>query len=258
MIAHAFGGADWRDALASLRELGLIDEESRLPCDRQVARPPAQPDLTKREREAVALALWDAGDEIGGTLSESYLRIRKVARRLPGDVALRHHGSAPVAVYAASPLTKPAMLAGVRDTAGRVTAIEIVYLDAGGMRARWPRVSRKTVGRMGRGSAVRLDAAGPELLVAEGVVTALSASERLALPAWALLSTGNLRGWWAPETVRRVVIAADRGADGEASAEVLASRLRRAGVRAEVRLPPSPFGDWNDAAIGTTAAGKGR
>lgn len=257
VIVHSFGAADWRDALEELRNLGLVDADGRL-----LSTPPRQrrepPTLTTVEREAAARALWEQGRAIAGTLSETYLRRRRILRPLPEPSALRHHGSVPLAVYSRSRDAKPAMLAAVRDSTGQLTAVEVTYLDAGGARARWPRVSRKTIGRLYAGAAVQLDAAGPELLVAEGVATALSGSELLALPAWALLSTGNLRKWRPPQIVRRVVIAADSGRDGEASAELLASRLRRAGVSAEIRPPPAPFGDWNDAAAGSTAAGKGR
>lgn len=88
------------------------------------------------------------------------------------------------------------------------------------------------------------------MLVGEGCFTTLSASERFSLPAWALLSTRNLRVWRAPAGVRSVLIAGDRGADGEASAAVLRRRLADDGVAAVVELPPLPFEDWNDWAQG--------
>ena len=53
------------------------------------------------------------------------------------------------------------------------------------------------------------------MLVGEGVFTTLSATERFGLPGWALLSTRNLRAWSPPEGVRSILIAADRGKDGE-------------------------------------------
>jgi putative DNA primase/helicase len=95
---------------------------------------------------------------------------------------------------------------------------------------------------------VRIDPSAPEMLVAEGFFTTLSASECFALPGWALMSTRNLRSWSAPEGVRSVLIAADRGKDGEASAEILRRRLAGQGVRGQIALPPEPHGDWNEAA----------
>jgi hypothetical protein len=84
--------------------------------------------------------------------------------------------------------------------------------------------------------------------VGEGVVTCLSAADRFGLPAWALLSTGNLRGWLPPSGVRFVLIAADRGRAGELSAAMLAARLAAVGIRTVIRLPPVGCSDWNDAA----------
>jgi phage/plasmid primase-like uncharacterized protein len=86
------------------------------------------------------------------------------------------------------------------------------------------------------------------MLVAEGFFTALSASERFGLPAWALLSTRNLRAWIAPEGVTSVLIAGDNGVDGRWSAGILATRLEARGLRTRIMFPDAPFGDWNDAA----------
>ena len=129
----------------------------------------------------------------------------------------------------------------------------MTYLAPNAQRASDLRLSRKTVGVMPAGSAVRIDAAAPQMVVAEGFFTTLSASERFSLPAWSLMSTRNLRSWHPPPEVRSVLIAGDRGKDGEASAEHLRARLVGAGLRARVELPPLPFGDWNEAQAGARA-----
>jgi putative DNA primase/helicase len=122
----------------------------------------------------------------------------------------------------------------------------VTYLTPGGRRADDLRLSRKTVGLAPGGCAVRLDPAATAMLVAEGVFTTLSATERFGLPGWALLSTRNLRAWRAPPGVRSVLIAGDRGKDGEVSAARLRARLEADGVAAFIELPPEPFGDWNE------------
>ena len=119
-------------------------------------------------------------------------------------------------------------------------------MAANGARASDLRLPRKTVGPAPGGCAVRLDEAAEEMLVGEGVFTTLSATEWFGLPGWALLSTRNLRVWSPPDGVSSVLIAADRGKDGEASAAQLQGRLVHAGVAASVALPPEPFGDWNE------------
>jgi len=53
--------------------------------------------------------------------------------------------------------------------------------------------------------------------------------------------------WRPPPGVSFVVIAADRGRDGERSALILAAALRGLGVHGAIRWPPRPFGDWNEA-----------
>ncbi len=243
VVAHGFGGVGWQEVMADLATRGLVDADGRI-CGGAVTAKP-EPLRTRAERTAVAAKLWAEGDRVVGTLSERHIRHRGVTRPLPS--ALRHHGAAPAAVYDDQGACRPALMAEIRDPDGDLCAVEVTYLAADGARARI-RLPRKTIGALTPGCAVRLDAAVPELLVAEGVFSALSASERFGLPAWALLSTSNLRAWTPPEGVRRVLIAADRGVDGERSARVLADRLRRRGVAVRLAWPPAPFGDWNEAA----------
>ena len=242
VVAHSFAGDDWRDVLDDLRRRNLIDMEGRLlgagvPGERALSPSGA-------ERRRCAQALWAEGLPVAGRLAERHVRLRAVVRAL-GD-ALRHHPGVPSAVYLGRGLRRPALLAAVRDADGEVCAVEVTYLAADGGRARMG-LPRKTVGVLPPGAAVRLDPAGPHLLVAEGVFSALSASERFGLPAWALLSTSNLRRWPPPDGVTAVTIAADRGADGERSARVLSARLRALGLTVVVVWPPRAFGDWNDA-----------
>ena len=134
-----------------------------------------------------------------------------------------------------------------------------LHCSPNGRRAEDLRLSRKTVGVAPGGCAVRLDPAAESMLVGEGVFTTRSASEWFGLPGWALTSTRNLRVWSPPAGVRSVLIAADRGVDGEASAEVLRGGLAAAGLVATIALPPGAFGDWNEwsASQARRAAGFG-
>ena len=86
------------------------------------------------------------------------------------------------------------------------------------------------------------------MLVGEGVVTTLSAIDRFQLPGWALLSANNLSTWIPPVQLRRLLIAADRGAAGEGAAVRLLRRLKAQGLNARIVWPDPPFGDWNEVA----------
>ena len=248
VVVHTFGDGDWKAVLDFLRDQHLIDA-ANAPLDgpgRPVGARPARPVASRLERRDAALRLWEGGRGVAGTLSERHCRQRGVARPLPGPEILRHNSEAPVSAYRGQGYARPALLAAIHDAAGELTAVEVTYLAANGQRASDLRLPRKTVGPAPGGCAVRLDPAAEAMLVGEGVFTTLSATERFGLPGWALLSTRNLRAWSPPEGVRSILIAADRGKDGEASAAQLQARLARADVAVTIALPPEPFGDWNE------------
>lgn len=253
VVVHCFAGDDWRDVLAELRTRGLVDGAGRLTGVKHVA--PMSEDRPHRvARVAAAQALWAEGRPLAGTVSALHLARRGVQGN--GE-ALRHHPAAPAAVYAGRGPRRPALLAAIRDRAGALVGVELTYLAASGDRAQLA-VPRKTIGTCPPGAAVRLTPAGTALVVGEGVFTCLSAAAHFELPAWALLSTRNLRAWTAPAGVRAVLLAADRGVDGERSAQVLAGRLRATGIACAVRLPPAPFGDWNEALCAAPEMERGR
>jgi len=247
VVVHSFGAADWREVLDELRAQGWIDAENRLRGGGGVVSRPQQPERSRAERERIARALWEGGGPLeSGSAAAAHGHRRGVALSGLGLSGLRAHGAVATRIYDDSGLRLPALLAAVRDRAGAVRAVEVTYLDARGALSRLARPSRKVVGSIPAGSAVRLVPRAAEMLVAEGVFTTLSAMTRFGLPGWALLSTSNLRRWSAPDGVRRVLIAGDRGPDGEGSAGVLCARLLADGVAASVILPPVGAGDWND------------
>jgi putative DNA primase/helicase len=255
VVVHTFGGGDWREVLDHLRALNLIDA-ANAPLSVATAEARAAPaPATRLERRDAALRLWEAGRAISGTPSERYCRGRGLIGPLPGGEVLRHNGETPVSAYRGGGYARPALLAAIQTADGVLTAVEVTYLTAQGSRATDLRLGRKTIGPAPAGCAIRLDPVGEDMLVGEGVFTTRSASEWFGLPGWALGSTRNLRVWRAPAGVRSVLIAADRGPDGEASAERLRGALVNDGVTATVALPPEPYGDWNEWSV---AVGPGR
>lgn len=247
VVAHAFNGADWREVLDDLRRQKLIDTHNA-PCSIAGVSAVATSAIPASDpaRLATARRIWEGGRPVRGGLSERHVRLRGVNRALPGPSVLRHSADAPISAYRDGGRSKPAFLAAISDVEGAFTAVEVTYLDPNGRRAIGLRLSRKTVGPTPPGSAIRVDPPGPDMLVAEGLITTLSATERFQLPGWALMSTRNMRSWSAPAGVRSVLIAADRGAHGEAAADTLAARLRRQGVRTAIALPTEPHGDFNE------------
>jgi len=248
LIIHSFGAADWRDVRDDLRARRLLDPVAL------EAGPPTPPPPPER-RLTIARRLWMAAGPIDGTLGQRHLRLRGIRRSL--SEALRFHPSLPIAVYREGRAARPALVARIDDAAGALSAVELTYLDSLGRRTTDLRLSRKTVGLVPAGSAVRLDAAAESMLAAEGVATALSAGERFGLPVWALLSARNLAAWSPPPNVRAVLIAGDRGRPGERAAVALAERLGRLGVVSRAVFPQPPFGDWNEAVADAESQGEG-
>lgn len=243
LLIHSFAGDDWRRVRDDLRARRLIDADGRVARsegavhDRETLSPGA-----RRRR---AQALWREGCDLRGSLSERHLARRGV--RTPSE-GLRHHPQVPAAIYADRGPRCPALLAAIREpVAGEIVGLEVTYLAVDGGRARVA-LPRKTVGLIPAGAAVRLAPVAARLLVGEGVFTTLSAAAAFGLPGWALLSAGNLGAWRPPAGARFVLVAGDRGRVGEAAADRLAIALRASGARCEVRFPPAPFGDWNEAA----------
>lgn len=259
LVIHGFGAADWREVRAQLLGLGLIDAAGRLTGGAVRSGPgqaaPARP--SPHVRIAAARALWsEAFPLVDGDLCHRHLGLRGVRlRSLPDE--LRRHPAAPVSVFQPSGRTSPAMIAAIRTSDGALSAVEIVYLGPDGRTARHLRLPRKMVGSAPAGVAVRLSSPDAEMVVGEGVATTLSAMARFDLPGWALLSAGNLGRWSPPAGVRRILIAGDRGRAGEAAAAELCGRLRAVGLAAEVRLPPSYCGDWNEATVLEEEEGRG-
>lgn len=255
VVIHGFGADDWRAVRDHLLRLGLIDAASRPTGGPTAPAGGAPPRPDPRARVATARRLWEsAADLREGCASHRHL-VRRAVHTPPGDPCdLRHHPAAPVSVYRSEGPVRPALVARISDPAGALTAVELSYLEPDGRKARGLRLPRKTVGVLAPGAAVRLARVADTLLVGEGVMTVLSASARFGLPGWALLSARNLSVWAAPTGVRRVLVAADRGAVGEAAGAALRRRLAAAGVPARLVLPDAPFGDWNEAAA---AAGRG-
>lgn len=247
VVVHCFGDGDWRAVVADLERRGFVDAQGRL---RSSIGPIASGDEAARPaaaaRAARARSLWEEARPLTGVcLASRHLRLRGLVRP-EAALDLACHPGAPLAVFRPTSRRAPALIAAIRDPAGGLTAVEITYLGPNARRLVGVGLSRKTVGAVPTGSAVRLCAVGVDHLVGEGVATVMSASARFGRPGWALLSARNLAAWIAPPGVRSVLIAADPGGAGETAAADLARGLTRQGVRSRIRLPPSGQGDWND------------
>lgn len=190
---------------------------------------------------AMAARLWRDARAVAGSPAERYLARRGLAAAR-GE--LRYHRRTPCG---ASPLTefRPALVAAVRDETGLV-AVHRSFLDTARNSLAAIESPRRGLGPYGAG-AVRLGGTAPRLGLAEGLETALSATELFGLPCWATLGTERFRRVALPPQVRELVLFLDNDSGGR-RAEMLA-RQAFAHLPVEVRYPRQAGSDWNDVLL---------
>ena len=192
-----------------------------------------------------ARRLWESTRPVAGTVAAAYLDARGVGH-VAGAPALRFH---PSITHPSVPGRFPALVAGVQGADGRFVGIQRTYLD-GACKAELDPV-RASLGSLAGGAVRILEPAGDALLLGEGIESTAAAVRVLGWPggAWATLGTSGLRAVVLPESVRRVVLAADRDAGGLRAAAALAERLESEGRTVTIEAPPcGDFADWQGEA----------
>lgn len=151
-----------------------------------------------------------------------------------------------------------ALVAAIRSPEGELVTVHCTALTEDGRKADVPVVKRILSLPKGTisGGAIRLgeDSAKGILAVAEGIETAASVSSATGLPCWATVSAVGMKSVQIPESVKIVLIFADkdRSETGQRAAKHLADRLGSQGKLAVVLVPSQPLVedakgiDWND------------
>ncbi len=200
-----------------------------------------EPDPSKARASIVQI--WSGCRDIQDTLAEQYLvkrgiPVAAISRRLRFHPELayfesidgrwRHTGSF------------PAMVAAIQLPDDRGVCLHRTYLCAQGTKANVASPKKMTMrSALSRGGAIRLFAPREVLAVAEGIETALAVRAATGLAVWAAVSATLMESLEAPAGVREVHIFADKDESGRGlkAAEVLARRLRRAGLEVQIHLP---------------------
>lgn len=243
LLFHCFAGCETRKVLRALGALQLLGSG---PEPGASEAPPSPADPGARHRGA-AERLWATALPVQGSPAEAYLR----SRRLPLAVSdLRYHPRTPYG-RGTQAIFRPALLAAVRDDSGLV-AVHRTFLDPrSGALADLP-LPKRALGRLGQG-AVRLRAPDDATLGwAEGIESAMAATELTGTPCWATLGTERFARVTLPPTVERLILFLDNDAGGR-RAELLAREAhRRSALVLEARYPAADGADWNDVLLGRT------
>lgn len=231
--------------------LGWSFSEAAKQVDRIVGTVQAGPIVPERTETSKIRALtqvWEASKAVTrGDPVWRYLNRRLGLELIPGD--LRMHPELRYTDEDGRDVGRfPAMLARIRYPDGAGASIHRTYLTDDGQKAPVPHPKKIMAGKPLKTGCVRLGAIGATLGIAEGIETALAASQRFQMPVWAATNAALLEAWEPPAGVERVLIAGDNDVSftGQAAAYALARRLTRQGLAVEIQIPASAGKDWAD------------
>jgi putative DNA primase/helicase len=239
LLVRCHAGCEQAQVIAALRSRGLWQGGH----PRRFALQATTRTTVATERSEAAIAIWNAGRPAEGTLVQTYLSTRGI--HIPLPAALRFHAR----LNHPSGSIWPAMVALVTLGADGVPlAVHRTFLASHGLGKAPVEPAKMMLGPC-RGCAVRLGPIGDQVMIAEGIETALSAMQATGQTALAALSTSGLRSLELPVRVRNVVVLADGDDAGEAAAQDAGQRWKREGRSVRIARPPRGL-DFNDVLLG--------
>lgn len=202
-------------------------------------------------------------DENIQAMREVWLRGRRVTADDPVGMYLANRGidltEYPSCIRYVSDLYHPdgathAMIAQIVTPDGLAANIHRTWLTVDGDKAGYAVQKKVMAGSIPDGSAVRLSRVTDMLGIAEGIETALRASQRFGLPVWSVISEVGIRKFPPPNGIKTLVIFGDNDINyvGQSAAYQAAKDIYRAAktegrkIDIEVKIPEHPGTDWAD------------
>jgi hypothetical protein len=238
VIRESCGLLDFHDVADEARRFLSLPRPNPKPAPKP-ARSTAQAGSPEAARRLFAMS-----QPIARTLVETYLRNRGITA-LHEAGALHFHPRCYYRPDEDSPTeTWPAMIARVTDLDNRITGAHRTWLDPSGRGKAPIDTPRRAMGDL-LGNAVRFGVANDVLAAGEGIETMLSLRCVLpTLPMAAALSANHLAAMLLPLTLRRLYIARDADAAGDAAVTALTERAEAVGIEAIAWSPR--LGDFNE------------
>src|SRR3954451_12686728 len=211
-----------------------------MPAYERIGSGPGSSAAETAETRARIRGFWHRSDDARGSPAARYLASRGLPW-LAGNPSIRYR---PDCAHP-SGVRCGAMIALIWGADGDIAAVHRTFLSPDGTKAN-VNPTKASWGSFA-GGAIRLDPAGPELAVGEGLESSAAAGHLLELPAWSAIACGNL-GWSLvlPPVVRSVVIAVDADDAGRKAARAAARRWRAEGREVRFAVPSRPGADFAD------------
>lgn len=221
----------------SLRDAAMLLGAGEVPTAPQ--RPRIQSTKINTPNFEAARAIFAKAQPIAGTAAETYLRGRGLAPPWPHDLRfaqLRHPEAGLL----------PCLVAGARDVAGQIVAIQRIFLAPGGEGKAAVAQPKMSLGPI-KGASIHLREAGASdcLVVCEGPEDGLSLLAMLDLPVWVAAGAGNLAALEFPPGIRSIVIGADNDATGRREADKAATAHAARGLAVRILSPQAGYKDFN-------------
>lgn len=248
---------DLLDLIALNRRLTDIrdaKDEARAFLSLPLPEPPplsGSPSSSKpRNRSEAAQRLFAMARPIAGTWADLYLKHRAIAPAIVDSRYLRFHPHCYYRDHDDAPTrTFPALIAGVTDSAGRITGVHRTWLHPHDVGEKAPISSqRRAMGDL-LGNGVRFAMSPvescPVMAAGEGIETMMSL--RMVMPRMPMiagLSANHLAAIELPPSLGRLYVAVDADPAGRSGMERLSRRARQLGI--EVLTLSPMLGDFNE------------
>jgi len=236
ILFHCFAGCSNEEVIAALDRQGvrsrdLFDGSSAVAADQQ----------EKRAFNSNARRLWHSATAISDSPAEGYLAQRGILR---ASDQLRYLERTPLGPRGAVQFL-PAMLAAVTTDMG-IIAIHRTFLDAPSAKLAAFDRPKRALGSLGCGAVRLAPPAAGRLGLAEGIESALSATQMFGVPCWATLGNERFGLVAIPESVRELHLFIDNDPAGELADQRARKAYSASGRVIRSRAPASTGFDWND------------
>lgn len=236
ILFHCFAGCSNDAVLAALNHTG-VRARDLFDADQTVD----ESEIRQFGPDRNACRLWREAHALSESPAEAYLGSRAIEVASPD---LRYHERTPLGPKGEARFL-PAMLAAVRNDEG-VIAVHRTFLDPLGNRLAAFDRPKRALGSLQTGAVRLAMPRGGRLGLAEGIETALAATQLSGIPCWATLGNERFGLVTVPESVRELFLFLDADEGGDLAQERACGAYAAPGRRIVIRRPRKAGYDWAD------------